>query len=152
MIVGDLEGMNPALSVHAEVQLFPMLSTFIFSMLVRIPLALTTDYEPGTVNDEIDRTCEQILETSAHFHRLIPAGKGCVVRTGKIQAHQLQQGPEKPFGLSQPLMEKLPECQSGLDGQIRIQGLATELSGLWRCPRIDGFLPEANGDIAAGSK
>ena len=71
-----------------------------------------------------------------------------MIRAGKCQPHQRQDGMEEAFGLPQRQAKEDPEREGSLDGEIGVDWLNAALAGLKRRPGIDGGLTHPQGDVA----
>src|SRR5262249_2483071 len=60
---------------------------------------------------------------------------------------QAQDGMEKAFGLPQRQTKEQSERECRLNRGVRIYRLGATLTGLGRCPGIDGVLTDPQGDV-----
>ena len=58
-------------------------------------------------------------------------------------------GAQQAFGLTQRLMKYQAQCETGLDGNLRIDRLATAFSGRWGMPGRNRFFGKPNRDAAS---
>ena len=71
-----------------------------------------------------------------------------LIRAGKRQAHQGQDGVEKPCGLAQRQVQEQPERARGLDRDIGIDRLSATLSGHRRSPDREDIVTDPEGEVA----
>ena len=74
--------------------------------------------------------------------------QGRVIRHGEIQAQELEDRANQPFGLPQCQPEHRPERQGGSDCQGRIVGLTASCRAGFSPPSCNGFLGEPDRETA----
>ena len=104
-------------AIDPEVSLLPapLPATAVFR---RSPLPLAEHRQPGTVDDEINRSVGRHA-IKGDVQWLAPPGQRRVVRRVESGGHQCQDRPQEALRLAQRQAEDEPECQRGLDRMVR---------------------------------
>jgi len=87
-------------------------------VLLDMPFALATDLQAATVNDQGYRSLRGTIDLLSERHGGMASRQRRVIRTGKSQAHQRQDGMEKSLGLAQRQVKQQSERKRGLNGNI----------------------------------
>ena len=72
-----------------------------------------------------------------------------MIGTRKSQAHQLQDGAQKPFGLAKRQAKQQSEREGGLDGDIGVNRLSAPFPAFRSHPGVKSILTDPQGDVAA---
>jgi len=128
--VGQDGGDDPAgYGVKADVQFAPG-TPFLRAVFLDQPLARAAQLQPGTVNQQVDRSAGG---AGLHWQlqALGPPAEGREIWHRQVEAEQLEDRADQPFGLAQRQTEHCPQCQSRRDRQIGVVRLTTR-RGAWR--------------------
>jgi hypothetical protein len=78
--------------------------------------------------------------------------QGGMVRHSEVEAQQLQNGADQPFGLAQGQAEHGTQRQGGCDRQVRVLRLAAPVSACLGALPLDRFGREPHREAAAGAQ
>jgi hypothetical protein len=92
----------------------------LLAVLVGMPFPLTTDLQATTIDDQSDRFLRRAIDLLSDRYRGVTSRQRGVIRARQVQAHQPQDGAEKPFGLAQRQMKQQPQRECSLDGNIGV--------------------------------
>src|ERR687897_609990 len=117
--VGQDGGDDPAgHRVEADVQLAPR-APLAGAVFLDQPFARAAQLQPGTVDQQVDRSASR-----AGLRRQLqapgPPAEGGEIWHRQVEAEQLEDRADQPLGLAQRQVEHRAQCQSGRDCQVRV--------------------------------
>ena len=134
--------------VHAQVQLAPG-AALPGAVLLGQLFARAAQLEAGAVHQQVHGTGPGAGSRTRHCQGLGPAAERGVIRNRQIEAEQVEDRADQPFGLTQRQAEAGTQHQCHRDRQSRIVRLAAP-RGAWRRPTAcDGLLGEPDREAAA---
>lgn len=120
------------------------------AVLLLQPTAGTAQPQTGAVHQQVHRLAPAAWPR--HLQRLGPTAQGGMVRHSEVDAQQLQNGADQPFGLAQGQAEHGTQRQGGCDRQVRVLRLAAPVSACLGAPPLDRFGREPHREAAAGAQ
>lgn len=113
---------HPGLSIHGQMQFSPGTPRS-HTVLFLQPFAGAKDFQPGAVDQQMDRSIGQTTAFRNGCHRHGPATQGAMVGCRQRHAHQLEDRRHQSLCLAQRQVKRQAQHQSRFDRQIRIARL-----------------------------
>ncbi len=148
--VGQHGGHNPAsVGVGGEVQ-HPPGPAPLGAVLLDQPFAGPAQPYSRAVHQQVHGRAPRLWPQ--HLQRLGPTAQGGVVRHGKVETEQLQNGADQPFGLAQRQAEHRLERQGRGDRQKGVARLTAPINAGLGPPRLTRLRREPDRQAAAGAQ
>lgn len=126
--------------VHTEMQLAPQ-AFLAPAMLARVPLSFTFRFDPGRVDQQVQRTRPSAIG-DRDAQRLLAAAQGAEVRHFPVKACQPQQAFNEPRRLPERHAEQHLHRKTNLNCRIAELALASALAGRRGRPFHLGIKPD----------
>lgn len=110
-------------------------------MLAGIPLSLALGFDPGRVDQQVQRTRSSAVR-DGDAQGLLAATQGAEVRHFPVKPCQPQQAFDEPGRLAKGLAEQHRHRETNLDCRIAELALTTAFAGHWRMPIHLGIKPD----------
>ena len=123
--------------INTDMQLAPPAARPDAMFLIQ-PFALAVNLETRAV----DKKMQRFITTDPAWQDRqppAPAAQSRVVGDSDIDMQHRGYRAQQAFGLTQRLMKYQAQCETGLDGNLRIDRLATAFSGRWSMPGRNRF-------------
>ena len=111
------------------------------------PLARAAQLQPGTVNQQVDRSASR-AGLRRQFQTLSAPAKGREIRYRQVEAEQLEDRADQPLSLAQRQVEHRAECQSCRNRKVGVVGLAARRGARRSFPGGNRILREPYGQTA----
>ena len=139
------------LGIHPKRPFLPALA-LLLPVFLRVPFPLTTDLQTRTVDDQSTGSWCGTLDVLLDDYRGIASRERRMIRAGKRDIHQSQDGMEETLRVAQRQVKEQPERERRLGRDVGIDRLGTSLAGHRCSPSRDGFWTNPEGEVAAISQ